>query len=70
MSCRIQGSKCIKFNGLHKSENYCQFGWCYKANKKITPSYLETKKGELCLHVFKCSNCHGNHQANSNLCPF
>ena len=25
-SCRIQGTKCIKCNGLHKSEHHCKFG--------------------------------------------
>jgi len=25
-SCRIQGSKCVKCNGPHKSENHCDFG--------------------------------------------
>ena len=33
--CRIQGSKCIKCNGLHKSEHHRKFGWCCKANDKI-----------------------------------
>ena len=33
--CRIQGSKCIKYNRLHKSEHHCKFGWCCKANDKI-----------------------------------
>jgi len=69
-SCRIQGSKCVKCNGLHKSENHRDFGWCYKANDKINPPRLETKKEEPCPHSFKCLNCHGDHQADSNLCPF
>ena len=33
--CRIQGSKCIKYNGLHKSEHHRKFGWCCKVNDKI-----------------------------------
>ena len=33
-SCRIQESKCIKYNGPHKSENYYEFGWCCKVNEK------------------------------------
>ena len=69
-SCRIQGAKCVKCNGLHKSENHQEFGWCCKANKKMNPPCLETKKGDPCLHTFKCSNCRGNHQANSVQCPF
>ena len=66
--CRIQRAKYVKCNSLYKSENYYQFGWCCKANDKINLSYLKTKKYELCLHVFKCSNCRGDHQTDSNLC--
>jgi len=64
-SCKIQGSKCIKCNGSHKSENHCEFGWCCKTNEKSNPPRLETKKGEPCPHSFKCSNCRGDHHANS-----
>jgi len=32
--CRIQGAKCVKCNGLHKSEHHREFGWCCKANAK------------------------------------
>jgi len=70
LSCRIQGAKCVKCNGPHKSEHHREFGWCCKANDKINPPRLETKKGEPCPHVFKCSNCKGDHQADSNACPF
>ena len=69
-SCRIQGSKCIKCNGPHKSENYCEFGWCCKANEKTNPPRLETKKDKPCPHLFKYSNCGGDYQANSNQCSF
>ena len=69
-SCQIQGSKCVKCNGPHKSENHREFGWCCKPNDKINPPRLETKKGEPCPHSFKCLNCHGDHQADSNVCPF
>ena len=68
--CRIQDSKCVKCNSPHKSENHCEFGWYCKANAKTNPPCLETKKGELYPHVFKCSNCWGEHQADSNLCLF
>ena len=47
-SCRIQGSKCVKCNGPHKSEHHREFGWCCKANDKINPPRLETKKGDPC----------------------
>ena len=69
-SCRIQGAKCVKCNGPHKSEHYREFGWCCKANNKINPLRLETKKGKPYPHSFKCSNCKGDHQADSNTCPF
>ena len=69
-SCRVQGSKCVKCNGPHKSENHREFGWCCKANNKINPPRLEMKKGDPCPHTFKCSNCWGDHQADSNQCPF
>ena len=69
-SCRIQGAKCVKCNGSHKSEHHREFGWCCKANPKTNPPRLETKKGEPCPHSFKCSNCKGDHQADSNTCPF
>ena len=69
-SCRIQGSKCVKCNGPHKSEHHREFGWCCKANPKLNPPRLETKKGDPCPHSFKCSNCKGDHQADSNSCPF
>jgi len=69
-SYRIQGSKCVKCNGSHKSKNHCDFGWCCKANNKINPLRLETKKGKPCSHSFKCLNCFRDHQADSNLYPF
>ena len=68
--CRIQKAKYVKCNGPHKSEYHCQFAWYCKANKKTNSLKLETKKGELCPHSFKCSNCQGEHQVDSNTCPF
>jgi len=35
-SWRIQGAKCVKCNGSHKSEHHREFGWCCKANAKLT----------------------------------
>jgi len=69
-SCRILGAKCVKCNGPHKLEHHREFGWYCKANNKINPPRLETKKGEPCSHLFKCSNCYGDHLADSNQCPF
>jgi len=69
-SCRIQGAKCVKCNGPHKSKHHREFGWCCKANAKFNLPRLETKKGEPCPHSFKCLNCHRDHQADSNQCPF
>jgi len=70
MLCRIQGARCVKCNGPHKSEHHREFGWCCKANDKDNPPRLETKRGEPCPHSFKCSNCKGDHQADSLQCPF
>ena len=68
--CWIQGAKCVKCNGPHKSEHHREFGWCCKANAKTNPPRLETKKGKPCPHTFKCSNCKGDYQADSNTCSF
>ena len=70
MSCRIQGARYVKCNGPHKSEHHREFGWCCKANDKTNPPRLETKRGKSCPHTFKCSNCKGDHQADSVHCPF
>ena len=56
-SCRIQDAKYVKCNSSHKSEHHREFSWCCKANDKINPFRLKTKKGESCSHSFKCSNC-------------
>jgi len=48
-SCKIQGSKCVKYNGPHKSEHHREFGWCCKVNDKIDPPRLEMKKGNHAL---------------------
>ena len=56
-SCRVQESKYVKYNELHKSENHCKFRWCCKVNEKLNPPHLKTKKGEPCPYLFKYSNC-------------
>ena len=68
--CHIQGLKCTKCNGLHLTDNHCDFAWCFKANDKLNPPRLETKKDKPCLHSFKCINCKGSHVADSVECPF
>jgi len=68
--CKIQGTKCVKYNGPHQTIHHHEFVWCCKANDKTNPPRLETKKGKLCLHFFKCSNCKGEHQADLTDCPF
>jgi len=68
--CWAQGLKCIKCNGPHKTEHYCQFAWYCKANFKMNPPQLETKQSKPCPHSFKCLNCKGDHQADLNSCPF
>ena len=68
--CHIQEAKCVKCNRPHLTAHHHHFIWCYKANNKINPLRLETKKGKHCPHTFKCLNCKDDHQANSNKCPF
>jgi len=68
--CHIQGAKYVKCNGPHLSSHHYYFAWCYKANDKLNPSRLETKKGKPCPHSFKCLNCKRDHQADPKECPF
>ena len=69
-SCRSEDSKYVKCNGLHLTEHHWQFSWYCKTNSKTNLLRLETKQGELCLYSFRCLNCKGDHQADSNLCLF
>ena len=64
------GSKCQKYNGLHKLEYHRDLVWCCKANFKLNSPRLETAKGKLCPHTFKCVNCKGKHMADDNKCLF
>jgi len=68
--CCIQDSKCTKCNGLHLTDNHRDFAWCCKANDKLNPPKLETKKGKPCPHSFKCINCKSSHVADSVKCSF
>jgi len=68
--CHIQGAKCLKCNSPHLTDHHRHFAWCCKANNKINPPRLETKKGNPCSHMFKCLNCKGDHQVDSYNCPF
>ena len=68
--CRIQESRCIKCNSPHKTEHYCYFIWCCKANPKTNLPRLETKQGNLCSHTFKYLNFKDEYQADLNQCPF
>ena len=68
--CQIQDSKCAKCNRPHLTDNHHNFAWCYKANDKLNPPRLETKKGKLCLHLFKYLNYKGSHVTDSIECPF
>ena len=68
--CGLQGLKCTKCNGSYLTDNHQEFAWCCKANSKINPPRLKTKKGEPCPHSFKCLNCKEPHTANSVKCPF
>ena len=69
-ACRIQGARCVRYNGFHKSEHHHHFSWCCKANNKTNAPRLEIKKSESCSHLFKCSNCKGDYKVDSNACPF
>ena len=44
--------------------------WCCKANFKMNPLRLETKKGELYTYSFKYINCKSKYQIDSNNYPF
>ena len=68
--CCIQEAKCIKCNRPYQTIHHRQFVWCCKANDKINPIRLETKKGDSCLYSFKCSNCKSEHLADSTNCLF
>jgi len=68
--CRIQETKCVKCNSSHLTGHYHYFAWYCKANDKINPLRLKTKKGKPCPHLFKCLDYKGKHQADSNDCPF
>ena len=68
LSCCSHISRCAKCYGAHITKHHREKAWCCMENKKA--NCLATKKGELCLHVFKCINCKGNHQADSYSCPY
>lgn len=68
--CHAQKLRCVKCNGLYKVKHYRYFAWCCKANFKINLPQLKMKQGKPYSHSFKCLNCKGNHQANSNTCLF
>ena len=68
--CCIQGSKYAKYNRLHLTNNHHDFAWCCKANDKLNPPKLKTKKSKPCPHLFKYLNCKGSHITNSIECPF
>jgi len=65
-SYKVQGVRYVKCSGPHKTKHHCQFGWYCKMNNKINSLQLETKK----YFILKCSNCCGDHQADSNQCLF
>ena len=44
-SCRIQGAKCGKCNGPHKSEHHREFSWCCKAK----PPQIRNQEGRTML---------------------
>ena len=66
----VHEAKCIKYNGPYKIEYHRDIIWCCKANFKINPLRLETKKEEPYPHSFKYINYKKYHQTNSNACLF
>ena len=69
-ACRAHGSRCQKCSRPHKLEHHRDLAWCCKGNSKTNPPHLETKKGEPCLHSFKCINCKEDHLADNYKCLF
>ena len=61
-------SRCVKCNGAHNTEYHREKVWYCKENKNFNQA--ATKEDELCSHVFKCTNCKGDHQADSYTCLF
>ena len=68
--CQIHSSKCQKYNILYKLEYYKEIVLCCKINFKTNLPRLKTKKEKPCTHTFKCINCKGEHQVDSNTCLF
>lgn len=62
----MYGSKCQKCNSLYKLEYYREIVQYYKANFKINPLRLETKKREPCMYSFKYINYKDKHQMDNN----
>jgi len=50
----MHGSKYVKYDSLHKIEHHRDFLWYYKANFKIKPLRLETKKDKPYLYSNMC----------------
>ena len=63
--CYIHEAKYQRYNGLYELEHHREMVWYCKANFKTNPLRLETKKGKLYTHLFKCINCKGKHQVDS-----
>ena len=68
LSCCSHVSRYAKYNGVYTTKYHRENAWCCKENKNFTR--VATKGGEPCLHVFKCANYKGDHQADSYTCPF
>ena len=68
LSCRSHISRCTKCYGAHTTEHHREKAWCCMENKKADRS--ATKEDKPCLHIFKCMNCKGDHQADSYSCPY
>ena len=68
LSCCFHMFRCTKYNRAYFTKYHRKKVWYCKENKNS--NRLATIERELCPHVFKCTNCKGDHQADSYICPF
>ena len=57
----------VKYNSLYEVKHHRNIVWYCKANFKTNLSRLEIRSRKSYSYSFKCINCKGEHQADSNL---
>ena len=57
----------VKYNSLYEVKHHRNIVWYCKANFKTNISRLGTRSRKSYSYSFKCINCKGEHQADSNL---